>query len=153
MKSLQGTINFRPALECDLVDIIQIAESTDKFTISDEITEIDEDEVKFWITDSRSIFVVAQYSYNDAEKVVGFAYGTCISPRWFAFEAFAVHPDFRNHGVGKSMYGYLRSICKERDISLIQGLVVDGENSSLQFWINLDFEIGETCIWVEDWLE
>jgi hypothetical protein len=50
------------------------------------------------------------------------------------------------------MYTFLRTLCKEKGIQLIHGLVKSKGNNSLKYWLQLGYEEGEKCIWVEDWL-
>ena len=117
--------------------------------MSEYTNEIDEEEIIYWINDSRSIVLVAEID----KKVVGYAYGVIISPRWFFFDAFLVVPEYQNMGIGKKMYQYLRNKCKAQGIHVIQGLVKDSKNNSLNYWLNLGYEEGARCIWVEDWLD
>ena len=51
------------------------------------------------------------------------------------------------------MYSYLRKECKSKGVHFIQGLVKDTKNNSLNYWLNLGYEEGAKCIWVEDWLD
>ena len=56
-------------------------------------------------------------------------------------------------GIGKRMYQCLRNKCKAQGLHFIQGLVKDSKSSSLKYWLNLGYEEGAKCIWVEDWLD
>ena len=51
------------------------------------------------------------------------------------------------------MYKYLRDICKEKGIKLIQGLVKNSGDSALGFWIKQGYTKGSDLIWVEDRLD
>lgn len=139
-------IVLREANSNDIPQILELSKITDSFRISEHINKIDKEELIYWVFDSRSIVIVA----IDQSRVIGYAYGTCISKKWFYFDAFFITPEFRNYGIGKKMYSYLRDICYELGIKLIQGLVIDENN--LRYWVALGFEEGKRCIWVEDWL-
>lgn len=139
-------IVFRKAKSNDIPQILELSKITDSFHISKYTNEVDKKELNYWISDSRSIVIVA----TDKSRVIGYAYGTCLSKMWFYFDSFFIATEFRKYGIGKKMYYYLRDICYKRGIELIQGLVIDENN--LRYWIALGFEKGKNCIWVEDWL-
>ena len=139
---------IREATSEDVPQILMSSKTSNRFRMSEFTKEIDEEEIKYWINDSRSIVLVVEID----KKVVGYAYGVIISPKWFFFDAFLVIPEFQNMGIGKKMYQYLRNNCKAKGLHFIQGLVKDSENNSLNYWLNLGYEEGAKCIWVEDWL-
>ena len=141
-------MQIREANPEDIPQIIKSSKTSDRFQMSEYTNEIDEEEIRHWINDSRSIVLVAEID----RKIVGYTYGVRVSPRWFCFDALLVVPDFQNMGIGKSMYQYLRNKCKRQGLHFIQGLVKDSKNSSLDYWLKLGFEEGAKCIWVEDWL-
>lgn len=140
---------IRAATVEDVPQIVLNSKTADRFRMSEFIHEVDEEELHFWVSDPRSIVIVSTL----ASKLIGYAYGFIISPKWFFFDAFLVIPEFQNKGIGKKMYGYLRKECKRRGLQLIQGLVKETDNSSLNYWIARGFEDGCKCIWVEDWLD
>ena len=140
---------IREATPEDIHQILKSSKTSDRFRMSEYTNEIDEEEIRYWINDSRSIVLVAEIN----KKVVGYAYGVIISPRWFFFDALLIVPEFQNMGIGKRMYQYLRNKCKEQGLHFIQGLIKDCKNNSLNYWLNLGYEEGAKCIWVEDWLE
>lgn len=146
---INNSIKIRKAILEDLPQILKRSKISDRFRMSKYTNEIDEEEIKYWINDSKSIVLVAEID----KKVVGYACGVMISPRWFFFDAFLVVPEFQNMGVGKKMYQYLRNKCKAQGLHVIQGLVKDSKNNSLNYWLNLGYEEGSKCIWVEDWLD
>ncbi len=146
---INNSAKIRKAILEDLPQILKRSKTSDRFRMSEYTNEIDEEEIIYWINDSRSIVLVAEID----KKVVGYAYGVIISPRWFFFDAFLVVPEYQNMGIGKKMYQYLRNKCKAQGIHVIQGLVKDSKNNSLNYWLNLGYEEGARCIWVEDWLD
>ena len=139
-------IVIREATSEDVPQIISSSRATSCFRMSEFTNEIDEEEIRFWISDVRSIVIVAT---NDS-GLLGYAYGFCLSPKWFFFDVFLVVPRARKSGIGKEMYAYLREACRMRGIELIQGLVKDGDSETLDYWIDSGFEQGSKCIWVED---
>jgi len=144
---------FRPAREEDAKELLALSGTTDRFHISDDTDAPDLDELLFWMNDPRSIVLVAEEISAARGAILAYAYGTCISPKWFAFEGFMVTPRLQRHGLGKAMYSYLRDRCSELGIDLIQGLVIDGDDNSLRYWLERGFEEGKRCVWVEDWLD
>ncbi len=146
---INNSVKIRKAIPEDLPQILKCSETSDRFIISEHSNVFDEDDIRFWITDSRAIVIVATID----SKLIGFAYGVIISPKWFYFDAFLIIPEFRNIGVGGVMYKYLRDICKEKGIELIQGLVKNSDNSALGFWIKQGYTKGSDLIWVEERLD
>lgn len=144
-----NSVKIRIAIPENLHQILKCSKTSDRFRISDYSNGFDEDDIRFWITDSRAIVIVAAVD----SKIVGFAYGVIISPKWFYFDAFLIIPEFQNMGVGAKMYKYLRDICKEKGIKLIQGLVKKTKNGALDFWIKQGYTKGSDLIWVEDRLD
>lgn|GEM_PF-7033047 len=130
--------------------IIALSRTTSKFQVSPYTgTELDDEELTFWIEDDQSVVLVACI----ADVVVGYACGVAISPKWFFFDGFVVAPDLRRCGIGKLLYAYLVEICHARGLQLIQGLVKQGEDSSLEYWLERGFDVGTPCIWVEHWID
>ncbi len=152
-KERSTEVLLRRANATDVNLIVLLSRATDRFSLSEETNEPDAEEMLFWIKDPRSIVLVADQLCPVKRPVVGYAYGTCVSPKWFAFEAFQVTENLQRCGIGKAMYSLLRQLCAEIGVSLIQGLVIDGPGNSLPYWIERGFEEGKKCIWVEDWLE
>ena len=146
---INKSVKIRKAILEDLPQILKSSKRSDRFRMSQNTNEIDEEEIIYWINDSRAIVLVAEID----KKVVGYAYGVIMSPRWLFFDAFLVVPEFHNMGIGKKMYQYLRNKCKTQGLHVIQGLVKDSKNNSLNYWLNLGYEEGAKCIWVEDWLD
>lgn len=142
-------IVIREATSEDVRQIISSSRGTSRFRMSEFTNEVDEEEVRFWISDVRSIVIVATHDSG----LLGYAYGFCLSPKWFFFDVFLVVPRARKSGIGKEMYAYLREACRMRGIELIQGLVKDGDPEALDYWIDSGFEQGSKCIWVEDRLD
>lgn len=142
-------MTVREATLEDIPQILKSSKTSDRFRMSEYTNEIDEEEIRYWINDSRSIVLVAE---ND-EKIVGYAYGVIISPKWFFFDAFLVVPEYQNRGIGKRMYKFLRDKCKTKGLQFIQGVVKDSNDNSLNFWLNMGYDKGAKCIWVEDWLD
>ena len=132
----------------DIPHILALSKTTDRFDISECENEIDHDELSYWISDPRSIVIVAVLG----SKIVGYAYGVCVSKKWFFFDEFLVAPEISGYGIGEKMYSYLRNACMAKNIELIQGLVIDGDEGMLKYWIDKGFKPGKKCIWVEDWL-
>ena len=147
--NINDPVKIRKAILEDLPQILKSSKTSDRFRMSEYTNEVDEEEIRYWISDSRSIVLVAEID----KIIVGYAYGVTISPRWFFFDAFLVIPEFQNMGIGKKMYRYLRNKCKAQGLHFIQGLVKDSKNNSLNYWLNLGYEEGAKCIWVEDWLD
>ncbi|MCP4050156.1 MAG: GNAT family N-acetyltransferase [bacterium] len=143
---INNSVIIRKAIPADLPQILKCSKTSDRFSISEYSDGFDEDDIRFWITDSRAIVIVAT---NDS-KLIGFAYGVAISPKWFFFDAFLIIPEFQNIGVGNKMYKYLRGLCIERKMTLIQGLVKNSTNSALGYWIKQGYTRGCDLIWVED---
>jgi len=139
---------IREAAPEDVSQIISNSQTTDRFRVSAYTDEMDEEELRFWITDERSIVIVAVLD----TRLVGYAYGLCLSPKWFFFDEFVLIPQVRGRGIGKKMYTYLREVCRKRGLQLIQAIVKDDESKALEYWIGRGFEQGSKCIWVEDWL-
>ncbi len=146
---INNSVKIRKAILEDLPQILKCSKTSDRFIISEYSNGFDEDDIRFWITDSRAIVIVATID----SKLIGFAYGVIVSPKWFYFDAFLIIPKFQNIGVGGKMYKYLRDICKEKGIKLIQGLVKNSKNSALGFWIKQGYTKGSDLIWVEDRLD
>ena len=74
-------MTIREANPTDIPQILKSSKTSDRFRMSEYTNEINEEEIRYWINDSRSIVLVAEID----KKVVGFAYGVIISPRWFFF--------------------------------------------------------------------
>jgi len=146
---VNNSVKIRNAIIGDLSQILKISETSGRFRMSEWTDKIDEEEIRFWISDARSIVLVAEFD----QKIVGYACGVAMSPRWFYFDAFLVIPEFQNMGVGKKMYLHLQNKCKAQGIHVIQGLVKDGKGNSLNYWLDLGYEEGAKCIWVEDWID
>ena len=146
---LKEKLVIQEATTKDIPLILSCENMTDRFKMSKFSEEIDKDELLFWVKDQRSLVIVAKLS----SELVGYAYGFMLSPKWFFFDTFYVVSKFQNIGIGKRMYNYLRDICNEREIQLIQGLIKDTKKNSLDYWMNRGFEFGCKCIWVEDWLD
>lgn len=142
-------IVIREATSEDIPQIISSSRTTNRFRMSKFTNEVDEEELRFWISDPRAIVIVAMLD----SELIGYAYGFCLSSKWFFFDAFLVVPRDRRSGIGKEMYAYLREACRMRGIELIQGLVKEGDPETLDYWIDSGFEQGSKCIWVEDWLD
>ena len=132
----------------DIHYILALSRTTDRFDISECENEIDDEELSYWISDPRSIVIVAVLG----SQIVGYAYGICISKKWFFFDEFLVAAEVRGCGIGDKMYTFLRKACIAQNIELIQGLVIDGDDAMLDYWIDKGFKPGKKCIWVEDWL-
>lgn len=144
----QREVVLRQATMDDVPQILDLALTTDRFKVSSVTDGLEEEELRFWIADERSLVLVAA----DGPEILAYAYGFCVSPTWFFFDEFLVSSRFRDSTLGKSMYAYLRSLCKQRNIELIQGLVKDGEPRLLAYWASRGFVEGCKCIWVEDWI-
>jgi len=147
--SLCDDVVIRTATAEDAEGIVACSKSTDRFAMSAFTIEIDMDELTFWISDARAVVLVA---VRDSE-IVGYAYGFCVSPKWFFFDAFMVKPALQGHGIGEKMYGCLREKCVELGVELIQGLVKDGHPEALKYWLARGFEEGSKCCWLEDWTD
>ncbi len=146
----QVEVLVRSATQNDLHEIVALSRTTDRFRVSPYTGfEVDRGELAFWIDDDRSIVLVA----TEAGRVIGYAYGVCVSPRWFFFDGFVVAPDVREMGVGKTLYADLVERCRERGLQLIQGLVKASDDSSLEYWVERGFEPGTCCTWVEHWID
>jgi GNAT superfamily N-acetyltransferase len=143
------SVKIRKAIPEDLPQILKCSKTSDRFVISENSNGFDEDDIRFWITDSRAIVIVATFE----SRIVGFAYGVIISPKWFYFDAFLIIPEFQNIGLGGKMYKHLRAMCNEKGVELIQGLVKKSDNSALGFWIKQGYTKGSDLIWVEDRLD
>lgn len=144
-----NSVKIRKAIPEDLPQILKCSKTSDRFIISEYSNGFDEDDIRFWITDSRAIVIVAIFDSN----VIGFAYGVIVSPKWFFFDAFLIIPEYQGKGIGDKMYKYLRDICKDKGIKLIQGLVKNSDDSALGFWIKQGYIKGSELIWVEDRLD
>lgn len=142
-------IVVREATSEDIPQIISSSRTTNRFRMSEFTNEVDEEELRFWISDHRTIVIVAMLD----SELIGYAYGFCLSPKWFFFDSFLVVPKARKTGIGKEIYAYLREACEMRGIDLIQGLIKDGESESLNYWLDKGFKQGHKCVWVEDWLD
>ncbi len=141
---------IREAIREDVPEILSLSKAEEHFQMSEFTCTPDEEELHYWISDSRSIVIVAARR----SQVIGYACGFLVSPKWLLFDTFLVAPEFRNQGVGNRLYSHLRKECKRQGtLQLIQGLVKAGEGESLEFWTGLGFEEGNRCIWVEDWLD
>lgn len=139
---------FRRARKKDVPQIIAIDNTTNCLRMSDNTQGASAEELRFWVSDHRSIFLVAAVG----SKIVGYAHGLCISPEWFFFNAFVILPSVQKCGIGKKMYAILREECRNLGIELIQGLVKEDQQKSLGYWVARGYKIGCTCIWVEDWI-
>lgn len=142
------TVVIREATEEDISQIVSISQTTNSFRMSKFTDEIDEEELRFWISDPRSIVIVTVFD----SILLGYAYGFCLSPKWFFFDAFLVASQVRRTGIGKKMYAYLRETCRLRGLQLIQGLIKKSEPKALKYWTARGFHRGSKCVWVEDWL-
>jgi GNAT superfamily N-acetyltransferase len=141
---------IREAIREDVTEILSLSEADKHFQMSEFTSTYDEEELHYWISDSRSFVIVA----TRRSRVIGYASGFILSPKWFFFDTFLVAPEFRNQGIGSRLYSYLRNECKRHgSIQLIQGLVKTGKGNSLSYWISQGCEEGSRCIWVEDWLD
>lgn len=147
-QQIDESLTIRKATERDIPQIIAISQTTNSFKMSNLINEIDEQELRFWISDKRSVVLVSVFN----SVLLGYAYGFCISPKWFFFDELVVSPRVRGIGVGKKMYAYLREKCQKRGLQLIQGLVKESKIKTLKYWTVRGFHKGSKCIWVEDWL-
>jgi GNAT superfamily N-acetyltransferase len=145
----QREVLLRPATADDVPQILGLTPTTERFKVSTNTDGIDEDELRFWIADERSVVLVAA----DGSEILAYACGFCVSPKWFFFDTFLVSPRAQNSGLGKGMYAHLRGLCKQRGIELVQGLVKDGDPRALAYWTARGFEEGCRCVWVEDWLD
>lgn len=138
-----------PATVDQLDEIVALSRTTPKFEVSRYTgSELDYDELAFWIEDDRSIVLVACVS----NVVTGYANGVIISPKWFFFDGFLIAQEKRGYGLGQELYAYLVDICRARGVQFIQGLVTKGRDSSLEYWLRQDFEAGKVCTWVEHWI-
>lgn len=142
-------IKIRKAVLEDIPQILECSKTTNRFRMSVYTNSIDSDEINFWIRDSRTIVLVVVI----AKRIIGYAYGFIISPKWFFFDEFLIIPEYQNKGIGKMLYKHLRNDCISKGLHLIQGLVKDTKESSLKYWLDLGYEKGKKCIWVEDWLD
>jgi GNAT superfamily N-acetyltransferase len=142
-------IVIREATSEEIPQIISSSRTTNRFRMSEFTNEVDEEELRFWISDHRTIVIVAMLD----TELIGYAYGFCLSPKWFFFDAFLIVPKARRSGIAKEMYAHLREACRVRGLELIQGLVKEGDPERLNYWINRGFEQGYKCVWVEDWLD
>lgn len=148
-KEIFRSVKIRQAIPEDLPQILKCSKTSDRFVISEYSNGFDEDDIRFWITDSRAIVIVATFE----SKIIGFAYGFIVSPKWFYFDAFLIIPEFQNIGIGSKMYKHLRDLCNAKGIELIQGLVKNSDDSALGFWIKQGYTRGSDLIWVEDRLD
>jgi len=139
----------RSAKEDDVIQIVEINRTTDRFQMSTYTKAASPEELQYWVGDPRSIFIVAAVE----KKILGYAHGVCISPKWFFFDAIVIDPSSQRCGLGNHLYETLRKECRELGIELIQGLVKDDHDRALDYWIARGFEVGCNCIWVEDWVE
>jgi hypothetical protein len=78
----------RPAHEDDVAQIVEMNRTTDRFQMSTYTNAASPEELLYWVGDTRSIFIVATVD----KKILGYAQGVCISPRWFFFDALVVEP-------------------------------------------------------------
>ncbi len=140
---------IRMANSEDVAQILHHSKTDSHFRMSEFTNMPDEDELRFWISDPRSLVIVAVRQL----EVVAYAYGFFLSPKWFFFDTILVAAGFRKRGIGERLYDRLRAECKKRGAQLIHGLVKSGEHESLDYWMGLGFEEGSRCIWVEDWLD
>ena len=140
-------LGIRYARKDDVAEIRSLYKTTDKFNVS-PYADIDSEELYFWVSDERSIVLVSTIKNG----VVGFAYGVCVSPKWFFFDSFLISPKYRRLGIGKILYSRLTEICHFLGIELIQGIVKQGNDSSLDYWLQRGFDEGDSCIWVEHWI-
>jgi len=62
---------IREATPEDIPQILKNSKTSDRFRMSEHTNEIDEEEIRYWINDSRSIVLVAEID----RKVIGYAYG------------------------------------------------------------------------------
>ncbi len=144
--NISNSVYIRKAVPEDLSQILKCSKTSDRFKVSEYSNGFDEDEIRYWITDSRAIVIVATID----SKLIGFAYGVIISPKWFYFDAFLIIPEYQCRGIGSKMYKYLRNICYNMGIQVIQGLVKNTDNSSLKYWIKQGYVKGCELTWVED---
>jgi GNAT superfamily N-acetyltransferase len=141
---------IREAILEDVTEILSLSKADEHFQMSEFTGMHDEEELRYWISDPRSIVIVA----TSRSRVIGYACGFILSPKWFFFDTFLVAPEFRNRGIGTRLYEHLRKMCKRQgSLQLIQGVVKAGKGNSLRYWTGLGFEKGNRCIWVEDWLD
>ena len=140
---------IREAVTEDIPQILSISNNINSFRMSEYTNGVDKEELSYWISSKNAIVTIA----NTESELIGYGYGFIFSPKWFFFDAFAIISAYQNKGVGREMYAFLRDECQARGIDLIQGLVKDKRDSSLNYWIKLGFEEGSKCIWVEDWLD
>jgi len=140
---------MRQAVAKDAPRIISVAEGVENFQMSEYSRGIDKEELLFWISNPSAIVVVV----SSKSDLIGYGYGHCLSKKWFYFDEFAVSPDFRNMGVGKEMYKFLREECRARGFHVIQGIVKESQVDSLGYWTKLGFVHGSKCTWVEDWID
>jgi GNAT superfamily N-acetyltransferase len=139
---------IREATLEDVGEIISSSRAASSHALSQSTNEVDEEEIQFWISDLRSLVIVGCLD----SRLVAYAYGFCVSPKWFFFDALVVVARARGRGIGKHMYAYLREACRMRRVDLIQGLVKDGDPERLAYWLDRGFGQGSKCIWVEDWV-
>jgi GNAT superfamily N-acetyltransferase len=141
---------IREAIREDVTEILSLSKADEHFKMSEFTGTHDEEELHYWISDPRSIVIVA----TRRSQVIGYACGFLLSPKWFFFDTFLVAPEFRNKGIGARLYSHLRNECKRKGgLQLIQGLVKTGKGNSLRYWTKQGFEEGNRCIWIEDWLD
>ena len=146
---LKCFLTIRKASINDATYIMNCVQNDEKLQMSAYTKELDRTELEFWINDLRSIVLVGCIS----SKIIAYAIGFILSPKWFFFDTIFISPPYRKIGIGREMYYTLREILREQKIELIQGLVRDGENNSLKYWEKHEFDIGNKCFWVEDWID
>jgi GNAT superfamily N-acetyltransferase len=143
------SIIIRKAAKRDIPQIIAISRTTENFKMSRWTDKFSREELSFWIKDNRSLVLVTVHGL----KILGYAYGFFLSPKWFYLDEFVLLPKFRGIGIAEKMYSYLREKCKLRGIQLVQGLVRQGKLRVLNsLAANGLLNKGCKCIWVEDWL-
>ena len=149
MSEAASMLVIREATTGDVPQILLHSRATGRFRMSEFTDAPDEDELRFWVSDPRSLVIVAVR----CSEVVAYACGFFLSPKWFFFDTMLVAPRLRNRGIGKRLYVHLRTRCKMAGVQVIHGLVKAGGKGALGYWSKLGFEEGSQCTWVEDWLD
>ena len=150
---METAVIRRASIE-DVSQILALNESSDRLHMADYTDEYNEEELRFLVTDPRCLFLVAIPSsgFHDS-KLIGYAFGTTITPLWFYFIEIIIEESARRMGLGQRLYGALRAECEKMGCAVVHGMVKDDENSTLGYWKTQGFDAHSKCIWVEDWIQ
>ena len=148
----EQSIKIRPVEDKDFAGLYNLGNNTPELKVSGTEDFMDQDEFRFSMTDTKSVFLVAE-----AEgELAGFIYaGTQDAERplpnkWACLVYLAVAPKWRRRGIANELYARCLAALKKRKITnLYCWASVESDGAIQQFMKKQGFAEGHKYMWMD----